>query len=124
MSVSPGEPLSASPDSPETDEEMSDLSTFQIKWKNLDPLSPMSVGDDQEIVEREKSLKMKIFKTKPPPPLTPPATTTKTANVSLLNSPAETENMGYSPGYSPGHSLLSPRLSESPKYFSFPNLLP
>ena len=140
MSVSPGEPLPVCPDSPETDEEMSDLSTFQIKWKNLDPLSPMSVGDDQEIIEREKSLKMKILKPKPPkppPPLTPPSTTTKTANVLLPSSPVETENVGFKEPASvttptkvrptshpsPGYSLLSPKMSEPSKYFSLPNLL-
>ena len=140
MSVSPGEPLPACPDSPETDEEMSDLSTFQINWKNFYPLSPMSVGDDQEVAEREKSLKKKILKSKlPPPPPDPapaPPSSTKTTNVLLPSSP-ETENVGFKEPASvttptrvrptshpsPGYSVPSPRMSEPSKCFSLPNLL-
>ena len=59
--------------SPESDdEEMADLTKFQMKWKSFaDPLSPMSpsgsvssVGDDQDLVDSEAPLTLKTHPTK------------------------------------------------------------
>ena len=125
MSVSPAEPDSTG--SPDTDHEMSDFSKFQFKWSNIHPVSPMSVGDDQEITEGE-SLKIKSMKLHPPP------TTSKTIKVQLSQNNSETENVGFKEPAtptkvkptshpSPAYSVPSPKMTEPSKYLSLPNLL-
>lgn len=75
MTISPEDKLSLSPPCPpyesDSDNDMSDLSNFQKKWSEFDPLSPMSVTEAETEVDKVykktrspvKSRKRSIFQT-------------------------------------------------------------
>ena len=153
MSVTPDnhqqEPITESPDthqpisdqqppeivvrSPETDdEEMADLSKFQVKWNTFtDPLSPMSpavvsVGDDQDLMDRDAPLTLKTHPTKKRTP-----TVKKTSLPAPSSSSKDDTTVFKQPLASPSparpvsHPSVSSNLSSnltSSKHPSLPNI--